>query len=254
MSTITIVALRMRAALPVLGALALIVLVAITALGCTAGFIQHGVAAGAKVTLANAAAQSAAVRISTHLADDAATQAAAAAAAIDELLPAGTVTVTSSVRSLAVPVLSGGRGDAGSSALFARIPDLTDRVEITAGTWPAAGAETAAPVAVQADAAAALGLVVGDELTVGSAATPVALQVAALWRATDPTAPVWFADSAGAAGRARGAPGRVGVVGVVRGAAGAAGRGPLRGGRGAHRAAHPAVRRLDPVGHPGGGE
>jgi hypothetical protein len=207
MSTITIVTLRVRSALPVLGALALITLVAIIALGTTAGSIRNGVAAGARVALANAAAQSAAVQISTHLAGDPATQAAAAAAAIDRMLPAGTVSVTSWVRSNAVPVLAGVPDAPGSRALFARIPDLSDRVEITAGSWPAEGTTAAAPVAVQADAAAALGLDVGDELTVGSTATPVDLQVAALWRASDPTASAWFADSAALAGGAGGAVG-----------------------------------------------
>jgi hypothetical protein len=203
MSTITIVGLRVRAALPVLLSLALIVVVAVIALGTTAGLIQHGVATGATSTLQNAAAQSSAVRITTHLADDSTTQAAAATALFDSQLPPGTVTITSSTRSLPVPV----RGDpSGATAVFARVPDLADRVQVTAGSWPA---ETsgAAPVAVQADAAAALGLNVGDQFSVGTDTAQVDLRVAALWRATDPTASAWFADSAAAAGSSGGAAG-----------------------------------------------
>jgi hypothetical protein len=203
MSTITIVVLRVRAALPALLSLALIVVVAVIALGTTAGLIQHGIATGAASTLQNAAAQSAAVRITTHLAEDSTTQAAAATALIERQLPPGTVSVTSSTRSLPVPI----RGDlAGTTAVFAQVPDLPDRVQFTAGSWPAEDMD-AAPVAVQADAAAALGLNVGDQLSVGTDTAQVDLQVAALWRATDPTNPAWFADSAAAAGRSGGAAG-----------------------------------------------
>ena len=208
MSTLGLGALRVRAALPALLALLLIVVVAVTALGTTAGLIQHRVAAGATVTLADAAAQSAAVRVTTHLADDVAAQDAAATTLFGDLFPEGTFTVVRSEVSLAVPVLAAGSAGPASTALFARLPDLADRVTVTAGAWPASGSPAdAAPVAVQADAAAALGLDVGDVLTVGTAATPVSFQVAALWRATDPTSPAWFADSAATAGRAGGASG-----------------------------------------------
>lgn len=203
MSTITIVVLRVRAALPVLLSLALIVVVAVIALGTTAGLIQHGVATGATSTLQNAAAQSAAVRITTHLADDSTTQAAAATALFESRLPPGTVTVTSSTRSLPVPV----RGDpSGATAVFAQVPDLADRVQFIAGSWPAENTG-AAPVAVQADAAATLGLNVGDQFSVGTDKSQLELRVAALWRATDPTASAWFADSAAASGRTGGAAG-----------------------------------------------
>ena len=210
MSTLSIAALRLRAALPALLALALAVVVAVIALGTTAGFIRHGVAAGSRVTLADAAAQSQAVRVTTHLADDSDGQDAAARALFDRLLPAGTVAVTGSQVSLAVPVLAGGTTP-GATAVFAQVPDLAERVDFTAGAWPAAepagSIPNAKPVAVQVDAAASLGLSVGDELTVGTAATSVSFQVAALWRATDPTASAWFADSAATAGRSGGAAG-----------------------------------------------
>lgn len=208
MSTLGMSALRVRAALPALLALILIMVVAVTALGTSIGFIQHRAAAGAARTLADAAAQSAAVRVTTHLADDAAAQDSAATALFDELFPEGTFTVLRSEVALAVPVLAGGTAVAESSALFARIPDLTDRVAVTAGAWPVARSTAgASQVAVQADAAASLGLGVGDVLTVGTAVTPVSFQVAALWRASDPTSPTWFADSAATAGRSGGASG-----------------------------------------------
>lgn len=208
MSTLGLAASRARAALPALLALALIVIVAVTALGSTAVLIQHRVAAGATVTLADAAAQSAAVRVTTHLADNAAAQDAAATGLFDDLFPEGTFTVLRSEVSLAVPVLAGGTAGPGSTALFARLPDLADSVTVTAGTWPVSGSPgEAPPVAVQADAAAFLGLGLGDVLTVGTAVAPVSFEVAALWLATEPTSPAWFADSAATAGRAGGASG-----------------------------------------------
>ncbi|TFD87129.1 hypothetical protein E3T61_14890 [Cryobacterium lactosi] len=208
MSTLGLAASRVRAAVPALLALLLIVVVAVTALGTTTGLVQHRVAAGAAVTLADAAAQSAAVRVTTHLAEDATAQDAAATGLFGDLFPQGTFTVHRSEVSLAVPMLAGGTAGPESTALFARLPDLADRVTITAGAWPASGSSAEAPpVAVQADAAASLGLGVGDVLTVGTAAIPVSFEVAALWRATDPTSPTWFADSAVTAGRAGGASG-----------------------------------------------
>lgn len=205
MSTVAIAVLRARAAVPALLSFALIVVVAVLALGTSTGFIREGVATGGRETLAAADAQSSAVRITTRLADDSARQDAAARALFESLLPPESVVVTSSAVSQALPVLAGPA--TGSTALFAHLPDLGDRVEFTQGSWPASSSDGVFPVAVQADAAAALALEVGAELTVGTADTPVLVRVEALWRATDPTAGAWFADSAATAGRSGGSAG-----------------------------------------------
>ena len=205
MSTVAIAVLRARAAVPALLSFALIVVVAVLALGTSTGFIREGVATGGRETLAAADAQSSAVRITTRLADDSARQDAAARALFESLLPPESVVVTSSAVSQALPVLAGPA--TGSTTLFAHLPDLGDRVEFTQGSWPASSSDGAFPVAVQADAAAALALEVGAELTVGTADTPVLVRVEALWRATDPTAGAWFADSAATAGRSGGSAG-----------------------------------------------
>ena len=206
MTAVAVAVLRVRAAAPVLLSLALIVVVSVTALGATSGLIRSGVAAGGPATLTAASAQDSAVRVSAILADDRAAQDAAARALFDRTLPAKTVEVSSSAVSRALPVLEGEQS--GASLLFASLPDLAERVEFTAGAWPATAPDDgAAPVAVQADAAAALDLAPGDELTIGTESTPVRIRVEALWRASDPGAAAWFADSAATAGRTGGAVG-----------------------------------------------
>lgn len=205
MSTVAIAVLRARAAARALLSFALIVIVTVIALGTSTGLIRDGVATGGRETLAAAEAQSSAVRITARLADDSAQQDSAAINLFDRLFPERTVAVTSSAFSEAVPVLAGSA--TGSTVLFARLPDLGDRVVFTQGSWPATREDGVAPVAVQADAAAALSLEVGDELTVGTTGTPLLLRVEALWRASDPTAGYWFADSAATAGRSGGSDG-----------------------------------------------
>ena len=210
MSTGSIAVLRARAAVPALVSLALIVMVATTALGATAGLIRSGVEGGGRETLAAAAAQASAVRLSVVLSEDRDGQETAARSVFARSLPAGTVEIFTSSVSLPVPVLEGAPQEPppGTFALFASIPDLDERVNFTAGVWPApVTADGVAPVAVQADAAAALALEPGDELTVGTVGNPVRVRVEALWRASDPAAAVWFADSAATAGSSGGAAG-----------------------------------------------
>ena len=193
---------RVRDSATILAALAVVVVIATLTLGATLASVQQGVVTGGARVLDSAAPRSAAVRISTHLADDDERQTAAALGLIDRLFPAGTVEVHSAQRSLPVDV----RG-AGVAAVFGVEPDLLDDATITDGRWPATG------VAVQQDAAEALGLAVGDRFDVGDDDAPLPLTVAALWRADDPAAPSWFADSAVASGREGDA---VGVIVVDR--------------------------------------
>lgn len=186
---------RVRDSAAVLVALGIVVFIATLALGYTLTSVQQGVDAGSGEVLDSAAPRSAAVRITTHLADDDERQSAAALGMIDRLFPEGTVEVHSAARSLPVDVLDDdASGGSGVSAIFGVEPDLLDYATITAGDWPADG------VAVQEDAAATLGLDVGDAFSVGDAADPLPLTVAALWRADDPAAPSWFAESAVASG------------------------------------------------------
>jgi len=182
---------RARAAMTVLVSLAAVVLVATLALGITLGSVRNGVESGSREVLDAASPQSAAVRVETHLADDSAAQTDAALGMIAELFPAGTVDVHPEYRSLPVDV----RGSEPASLVFGVLPSLLDDATVESGTWPSDGA------AIQADAAAALGLGVGDEIIVGSDTQNQTIAVAALWRADDPASPRWFADPTVASGR-----------------------------------------------------
>jgi len=161
MSTGSIAVLRARAAVPALVSFALIVMVATIAFGATTGLIRSAVAEGGRETLAAAAAQASAVRLSVILSEDRDGQETAARSIFARSLPPGTVEVFTSSVSLPVPVLDGApQGPPpGTFALFASLPDLADRVDFTAGAWPAPDIlDGVAPVAVQADAAAALAM------------------------------------------------------------------------------------------------
>ena len=186
---------RLRNSAAVLAALAVVVLLATLALGSTLASVQRGIAGGSTEMLDAAAPRSAATRVTTHLAENSERQSDASLAMFDRLFPAGTIVVHPARHSLAVDVLDDARTGVTATALFAVDAQLLDGVEITAGDWPAEG------VAIQADAAEALGLTVGDSFAVGSPAEPVDLTVAALWRAENPAAPRWFADSAVGSGR-----------------------------------------------------
>jgi len=191
MTTAGLLVARARDALPVLAALAVVVVVATLALALTVGSVQNGVASGSRAVLDSAAPQSAAVRVETHLADDSTAQSDAALGMVAGLFPAGTVAVHTAQRSLPVDVL----GPDAATAIFGVQPSLLDHATLDDGTWPAAG------VAVQRDAAEALGLEVGDAITVGTPTESVPLTVAAVWHADDPSDAVWFADPTFASGR-----------------------------------------------------
>lgn len=92
-------------------------------------------------------------------------------------------------------------GSADTPAIVESIAGLESAAELVSGTWPteaaASGAATGAvPTALQADAAAARGLAVGDTVRVGNPGAETTLEIAATWRATNPADPLWFADPA----------------------------------------------------------
>ncbi|GAB2459523.1 FtsX-like permease family protein [Conyzicola lurida] len=190
---------RSRNSLAVLLSLAVVVLVSALSLAASIGLVTAGSASGARTVLSDAAPRAAAVQLTTHLADDPPVQDAAARTLFDGLFPAGTVAVDYSWRSGSVPLrlLGDAAAPADSTVVVGVVPALDDRVSFTAGDWEG----DVGTVAVQADAAAELGLAPGDSLTVGSDSRPVTLTVAALWRATDAGDPAWFGDSAVASGR-----------------------------------------------------
>lgn len=100
------------------------------------------------------------------------------------------------------------KADAGSLVLLEDGTGVRGGIRIVTGEWPpvATGAEeprgAPSPVAIQADAARRLGLLVGDIVTIPSSNGAVALRVAATWRVRDASAPIWFGDQRVATGRA----------------------------------------------------
>lgn len=71
-------------------------------------------------------------------------------------------------------------------AFAASIPELESNADLIDGTWPAG----AGHASVQADAAAALGLVPGDSLEVGN----MTATITGTWRLSDPFDPRWVSD------------------------------------------------------------
>jgi hypothetical protein len=198
MTTIRLLTERSRNAIAALAALGLVTVIAVVAAGLALAGVHAGSDAGAQRVLAHSAARSAAVRVTTHLADDAADQESAARALVSRVFPAGTVDVHTAWNTLPTAV-TGAASDLPVRGVFAVRPDLLDLASITDGEWPA---DEDSGAALQEDAAEALGLGVGDEFTTGTGADEVRLTVEALWRATDPADPVWFADPLAGSGRA----------------------------------------------------
>ncbi len=79
-------------------------------------------------------------------------------------------------------------------------PDLPKHSRLVSGRWPSGSSTGSSPfqAALQADAAAVLGIRPGDRLTLAatdrSSSVPPAVLVVGLWRAADRADPFWFAD------------------------------------------------------------
>jgi hypothetical protein len=196
---------RARAAASTLAAIAVVAFVAVISLGFTIGSVESGVVRGSETILADASAQSAALRITTHLADDPAAQDAAAQHVLSRLFPAGSMLVYPARHSLATNVSDAEGEPTSRKIVFGVEPAFLDHAAIVDGSWPSNNVGNA--VALQADAARDMGLEVGDDFTVGSRSDLTFATVAALWVADDPTDPIWFADSLAGAGRSNGASG-----------------------------------------------
>jgi hypothetical protein len=205
MTSIGLLSSRTRHSFATLAAFAAVVLIVVVSLGFTVGSVQTGISNGSKSVLANASAQSAAVQVTTHLADDSEAQETAAAKLLADLFPDGTITVYPARHSLATALVDIDGGPSSSTIVFGTQPALLDHAEIVDGRWPAIDIDNA--VALQADAAEAAGLEVGDGFSVGGPTDRIRLTVAALWVADDPTDPLWFADSLVGSGHSEGAVG-----------------------------------------------
>jgi hypothetical protein len=127
------------------------------------------------------------VRLQTGLADGAQAQDAAARRLFAQRFAGIDTTVTRSVTATLTTA-------AGRRLVALADAEIAGAARLESGGWPEDEAAGGAPgCAVQADAAAALGLAVGDQVALSNGAR---LRVVGTWRAADPTAPRWHGEPA----------------------------------------------------------
>jgi hypothetical protein len=184
---------RARAQAGLLALALLLTVLATAAVAGATGYVSIAAQDGVQTGLRTAAPQDAALQVRTRLAADPAVQGRAAAEVLADAFGDLPVDVHRSLTSLPAPGSSGTRelGDVvvGSDGAF------TAHATVVDGRWPSpSGSDSAVPTAVQADAAEALALDLGDVVTVTLDGGPVPLEVVATWRATDAADPRWFGD------------------------------------------------------------
>lgn len=177
-----------------------VALVSLT-LGVLAGAGPALIDRGVRQVIADATPTAGAMRIQTRLSDDAQAQDETIRGVIRTALRDARADVLRTTMTDAAPTAIDGEP---TPMIVASIPWLADHADLVEGDWPAADDEAA----LQAAAADALGLRVGDEFTIDDEA----YRVTATWVPADAADPVWFADpgvASGAEGAAGGIPGPV---------------------------------------------
>ena len=134
----------------------------------------------AQAAFTNPDSGDAGLQFQTRLADDGGQQDDLLRQALADAFSPVAVTTWTTV--LSEPV----RLDGGRVVLYSGERYSPEFLELVEGAWPSGPGEAA----LQADAAARLGLVSGSEVPVGDRA----VTVSALWRAKDPAAPLWLGD------------------------------------------------------------
>ena len=206
MSRATLLARRSTAHRGLLALVWLLVAVLTGALGVTVGWTQAAATAGARDGLAAAEPSGRALQLATRLAEgaEAESQDARVQQVLASLLSGVPHQVTYDVRTEPQYTRDGAGEDLGRWSLAvlpapsraeALAGEGTEGVTLVDGTWPG----TAQEAAVQADAAEAAGLAVGDTLRVGvdpedPADTGTPVTVTATWRVTDADDAVWLGD------------------------------------------------------------
>lgn len=190
MSVRTFATKRLLSRRAVLAAIAAVVIVVSALLAAVTAVLGDGLGRAAGEVLREATGTAGAVRAEARLGDDADARIAAFTRVIDRELGADAVVTTRSLQATAVPVEASG---ADSRLTLLDAPSALPHVTLT-GTAPAAEGEAA----LHAAAADALGLAVGDTVTITADATandaPLTLEVVATWLPIDAGDPLWFGE------------------------------------------------------------
>ncbi|QTX03918.1 hypothetical protein [Agromyces archimandritae] len=183
---------RAQAHAGVFAAFAVVALVVTALSGAVLGALGPSGAAAVRESFANAAPADRAARWQIRAAEDAAGQAEAAAAILDERLGAVGVPWRREVTTSAVRV------DDANEAVFLADAAFADRARLESGSWPAPGGGSGEiEAAVHAGALEALGVTVGEVL---HPAEGPAIRIVGAWMPLDAADPVWFGDPLAATG------------------------------------------------------
>jgi hypothetical protein len=207
--------LAMRRSGAQLGLLATVGAVALVMTALVAGitgYLDFSATVNTRALLADVPATASSIRVETKLADDATTQARAADALFAKQFSGTPVEVTRTLSDFPLPAT---RGDApitrtdGSDVRVTVASDagLEANATLVSGAWPAASASDGTPEspysgAMQADAAKAIGLAIGDAIAVGSGSDTKSITIVGMWRANDADSQRWFSDTGAATGNA----------------------------------------------------
>ncbi|MBD8078135.1 ABC transporter permease [Cellulosimicrobium arenosum] len=183
----------------------------VATVGATIGSVQVAATDGSRAALTSVGPTASAVQVRTRLADDPQEQDARVRSTLEADLADAPLEIDRVVRTEPLPLSTTPEGSqrddepGDERAVVASDPRIDDVAELVEGSWPQAAGETA----LQADAAAALGLTPGDDVVVGAGVDEVdqagatgatddvsgtSLTVVGTWRPADPAAPRWFDD------------------------------------------------------------
>jgi hypothetical protein len=189
---------RSRAHAGILAAIGTVTLVLVALLVGLSAFLHDASTGSVRSTLEAAPPTASALLVEADLSEDPEGQSAAATVQFNALLARTPMLVFRTVQTTGVAV------ERPTAPLDPTLPDvllradplLTEKAELVDGEWAQEDVLPTgqAPATLQADAAARLGITVGDSLTLGGSSVPVV--VVATWRPLDIGDPYWFADPA----------------------------------------------------------
>ncbi|WP_158603908.1 FtsX-like permease family protein [Cryobacterium tepidiphilum] len=167
------------------------------------GFLDDAATTGTRAIIASAPARDRAMQVQLRSADQATTD--AVGAALEAGLACTRAALLPSTRSRPIPLLAPAESQP-AAVIVGADPGLAEHATLVDGSWPEpligsdSGTGAPVPAALQADAADALGVAVGDTIGAGWPGKTARFRITATWRPTDPSAASWFGDPAAATG------------------------------------------------------